>query len=93
MLLLIREEHNECEENSLFPLFRQLNSTGRAVFKENVRLHEALAYHLKESEELQKIKKQLEEDKALLLQEKVPGLVSNFISGSPRKKPLKSKPG
>ncbi|XP_019374386.1 PREDICTED: basal body-orientation factor 1 isoform X1 [Gavialis gangeticus] len=48
----------------------QLNSTGRAVFKENVRLHEALAYHLKESEELQKIKKQLEEDKALLLQEK-----------------------
>ncbi|XP_025057014.1 basal body-orientation factor 1 isoform X2 [Alligator sinensis] len=48
----------------------QLNSTGRAVFKENVRLHEALAYHLKESEELQKIKEQLEKDKALLLQEK-----------------------
>uniref|UniRef100_A0A8C8SM15 Basal body-orientation factor 1 n=1 Tax=Pelusios castaneus TaxID=367368 RepID=A0A8C8SM15_9SAUR len=48
----------------------QLDSTGRAVFKENVRLQEALAYHLKEAEELQKIKKRLEEDKALLLQEK-----------------------
>ncbi|XP_074812004.1 basal body-orientation factor 1 isoform X3 [Natator depressus] len=48
----------------------QLDSTGRAVFKENVRLQEALAYHLKEAEELKKIKKQLEEDKAFLLQEK-----------------------
>uniref|UniRef100_A0A8C4VP18 Basal body-orientation factor 1 n=1 Tax=Gopherus evgoodei TaxID=1825980 RepID=A0A8C4VP18_9SAUR len=48
----------------------QLDSTGRAVFKENVRLQEALAYHLKETEELKKIKQQLEEDKAFLLQEK-----------------------
>ncbi|XP_042714444.2 basal body-orientation factor 1 isoform X2 [Chrysemys picta bellii] len=48
----------------------QLDSTGRAVFKENVRLQEALAYHLKETEELKKIKKQLEEDRAFLLQEK-----------------------
>ncbi|XP_074959564.1 basal body-orientation factor 1 isoform X1 [Phalacrocorax aristotelis] len=48
----------------------QLNSTGREVFKENVRLHCAFAYQLKETMELQKIKQKLEEDKTLLLQEK-----------------------
>ncbi|XP_010225569.1 PREDICTED: basal body-orientation factor 1 [Tinamus guttatus] len=48
----------------------QLNSTGREVFKENVRLHDAFSCHLKEAAELQKIKKKLEEDKTLLLQEK-----------------------
>ncbi|NXC77549.1 BBOF1 factor, partial [Anhinga anhinga] len=48
----------------------QLKSTGREVFKENVRLHCAFAYQLKETMELQKIKQKLEEDKALLLQEK-----------------------
>uniref|UniRef100_A0A8D0HKL0 Basal body-orientation factor 1 n=1 Tax=Sphenodon punctatus TaxID=8508 RepID=A0A8D0HKL0_SPHPU len=48
----------------------QLDSAGRAVFKENVRLHEALIYHMKEAEELQKNKQQLEEEKILLLQEK-----------------------
>uniref|UniRef100_A0A8C0JE25 Basal body-orientation factor 1 n=1 Tax=Chelonoidis abingdonii TaxID=106734 RepID=A0A8C0JE25_CHEAB len=53
-----------------FAFSRQLDSTGRAVFKENVRLQEALAYHLKETEELKKVKQQLEEDKAFLLQEK-----------------------
>ncbi|NXW04035.1 BBOF1 factor, partial [Fregetta grallaria] len=48
----------------------QLNNTGREVFKENVRLHSAFAYQLKETMELQKIKQKLEEDKTLLLKEK-----------------------
>ncbi|XP_067152880.1 basal body-orientation factor 1 [Apteryx mantelli] len=48
----------------------QLNSTGREVFKENVRLHDAFTCHLKEATELQKIKQKLEGDKTLLLQEK-----------------------
>ncbi|KFQ58064.1 Coiled-coil domain-containing protein 176, partial [Pelecanus crispus] len=48
----------------------QLNSTGREVFKENVRLHGAFAYQLKETMVLQKINHKLEEDKTLLLQEK-----------------------
>ncbi|KAM9291449.1 basal body-orientation factor 1 [Morus bassanus] len=48
----------------------QLNSTGRELFKENVRLHCAFAYQLKETMELQKIKQKLEKDKTLLLQEK-----------------------
>lgn len=65
-----------------FAFSRQLDSTGRAVFKENVRLQEALAYHLKEAEELKKIKKQLEEDKAFLLQKKVPALISILFHSS-----------
>ncbi|XP_021256967.1 basal body-orientation factor 1 [Numida meleagris] len=48
----------------------QLNSTERQVFKENIRLHGASSYHLKEAMELQKMKQKLEEDKTLLLQEK-----------------------
>ncbi|KAM6069630.1 LOW QUALITY PROTEIN: basal body-orientation factor 1 [Theristicus caerulescens] len=48
----------------------QLNSMGREVFKENVCLHGAFAYQLKETRELQKIKQKLEADKTLLLQEK-----------------------
>ncbi|NXI72452.1 BBOF1 factor, partial [Anseranas semipalmata] len=48
----------------------QLNSTGREVFKENIRLHGAFTSHLKEAKELQKMKQKLEEDKTLLLQEK-----------------------
>ncbi|XP_062432168.1 basal body-orientation factor 1 [Rhea pennata] len=48
----------------------QLNSTGREVFKENIRLHDAFTCHLKEATELQKVKQKLEEDKTLLLQEK-----------------------
>ncbi|NXH67513.1 BBOF1 factor, partial [Hydrobates tethys] len=47
-----------------------LNSAGREVFKENVRLQGAFAYQLKEIMELQKIKQKLEEDKTLLLREK-----------------------
>ncbi|XP_053119894.1 basal body-orientation factor 1 isoform X2 [Hemicordylus capensis] len=48
----------------------QLDNTGRSVFTENVRLHEALGYHMKEIEELQKLKQKLEEDNAFLSQEK-----------------------
>ncbi|XP_035395146.1 basal body-orientation factor 1 [Cygnus atratus] len=48
----------------------QLNSTGRQVFKENIRLHGAFSYNLKENMELQKTKQKLEEDKTLLLLEK-----------------------
>ncbi|XP_075007698.1 basal body-orientation factor 1 [Calonectris borealis] len=48
----------------------QLNSTGREVFKENVCLHSAFAYQLRETMELQKIKQKLEEGKTLLLKEK-----------------------
>ncbi|NXK08877.1 BBOF1 factor, partial [Herpetotheres cachinnans] len=51
-------------------LLWQLNSTGREMFKENVRLHDAFAYQLKDTMELQKIKQKLEEDKTLLLQGK-----------------------
>uniref|UniRef100_A0A663DWR7 Basal body orientation factor 1 n=1 Tax=Aquila chrysaetos chrysaetos TaxID=223781 RepID=A0A663DWR7_AQUCH len=53
-----------------FPWSRQLNSTGRDVFKESVCLHGAFAYQLKETMELKKIKQKLEEDKTVLLQEK-----------------------
>ncbi|NWQ76338.1 BBOF1 factor, partial [Columbina picui] len=53
-----------------FPLYRQLNSPGRDVFKDNVGLRGAFAYQLKETMELQKINQKLEEDKTLLLQEK-----------------------
>ncbi|NXX48239.1 BBOF1 factor, partial [Tricholaema leucomelas] len=48
----------------------QLNSTGGEMFKENIRFRDAFAYKLKETMELQKIKQKLEEDRALLLQEK-----------------------
>ncbi|NXK54397.1 BBOF1 factor, partial [Chauna torquata] len=48
----------------------QLNSTGREVFKENIRLRGASAYYLKEAMELQKMKQKLEKDRTLLLQEK-----------------------
>uniref|UniRef100_A0A8B9UBF0 Basal body-orientation factor 1 n=1 Tax=Anas zonorhyncha TaxID=75864 RepID=A0A8B9UBF0_9AVES len=53
-----------------FPLSRQLNSMGREVFKENIRLQGAFSDNLKEKMELQKTKLKLEEDKTLLLLEK-----------------------
>ncbi|XP_028931174.1 basal body-orientation factor 1 isoform X1 [Ornithorhynchus anatinus] len=46
----------------------QLDTTGRSVFKENVRLQKALKYHIKEAQELQKNSKKLEENHASLLQ-------------------------
>lgn len=66
-----------------FPRSRQLNSTGREVFKENVCLHGAFAYQLKETMELQKIKQKLEEDKTVLLQEKVSALVLILFHSPP----------
>ncbi|XP_044292883.1 basal body-orientation factor 1 isoform X2 [Varanus komodoensis] len=48
----------------------QLDNAGKTVFTENIHLHEALGYHMKETEELQKIRQKLEEDNAFLLQDK-----------------------
>ncbi|KAM5244654.1 basal body-orientation factor 1 isoform 3-T3 [Hipposideros larvatus] len=48
----------------------QLNNAGRAVFKENVYLQKALAYHLKEADVLQKNSKKLQETQTLLLHQK-----------------------
>ncbi|XP_043839927.1 basal body-orientation factor 1 isoform X2 [Dromiciops gliroides] len=48
----------------------QLNNAGRAVFKENVHLQKALAFHVKEANELQVNSKKLQEDQTLLLQQK-----------------------
>ncbi|XP_014386664.1 PREDICTED: basal body-orientation factor 1 isoform X3 [Myotis brandtii] len=48
----------------------QLNSAGRAVFKENVSLQKALDYHLKEADALQKQSAKLLESKTSLLYQK-----------------------
>ncbi|XP_045252663.2 basal body-orientation factor 1 isoform X5 [Macaca fascicularis] len=48
----------------------QLNDAGRNVFKENVYLQKALAYHLKEAGALQKNSQKLQESHALLLHQK-----------------------
>ncbi|XP_007985439.2 basal body-orientation factor 1 isoform X1 [Chlorocebus sabaeus] len=48
----------------------QLNDAGRNVFKENVYLQKALAYHLKEADALQKNSQKLQESHALLLHQK-----------------------
>uniref|UniRef100_A0A669Q7C5 Basal body-orientation factor 1 n=1 Tax=Phasianus colchicus TaxID=9054 RepID=A0A669Q7C5_PHACC len=57
-------------ERRFLPLVILLNGIERQVFKENIHLHGASSYHLKEATELQKMKQKLEEDKILLLQEK-----------------------
>ncbi|XP_054096146.1 basal body-orientation factor 1 isoform X2 [Callithrix jacchus] len=48
----------------------QLNDAGRNVFKENVYLQKALAYHLKEADALQKNSQKLQESHTLLLHQK-----------------------
>ncbi|XP_074249088.1 basal body-orientation factor 1 isoform X1 [Saimiri boliviensis] len=48
----------------------QLNDAGRNVFKENVYLQKALAYHLKEADTLQKNSQKLQESHTLLLHQK-----------------------
>ncbi|XP_021565268.1 basal body-orientation factor 1 [Carlito syrichta] len=48
----------------------QLNNAGRNVFKENVYLQKALAYHLKEADALQKNSQKLQENHTLLLHQK-----------------------
>ncbi|XP_015281852.1 PREDICTED: basal body-orientation factor 1 [Gekko japonicus] len=62
IIMLAERAHHEA--------LTKLDNAGRAVFAENVRLHEALSYHMKETEELQKSKQKLEENNAFLLQEK-----------------------
>ncbi|XP_037688238.1 basal body-orientation factor 1 [Choloepus didactylus] len=48
----------------------QLNNAGRNVFKENVYLQKALAYHLKEADNLQKNSQKLQETQTFLLHQK-----------------------
>ncbi|XP_036094451.1 basal body-orientation factor 1 isoform X2 [Rousettus aegyptiacus] len=48
----------------------QLNTAGRAVFKENVYLQKALAYHLQEADALQKNSEKLQETQTFLLHQK-----------------------
>ncbi|XP_013362581.1 PREDICTED: basal body-orientation factor 1 isoform X4 [Chinchilla lanigera] len=48
----------------------QLNAVGRNVFKENVYLQKALAYHLKEADALQKTSQNLKDSHASLLHQK-----------------------
>ncbi|XP_058285310.1 basal body-orientation factor 1 isoform X1 [Hylobates moloch] len=48
----------------------QLNDAGRNVFKENVYLQKALAYHLKETDALQKNSQKLQESHTSLLNQK-----------------------
>ncbi|XP_010023242.1 PREDICTED: basal body-orientation factor 1, partial [Nestor notabilis] len=66
----------------------QLPSTEREVFKEDVCLHNAFAYQLKGTVELEKIKQKLEEDKSLLLQKKetTEGLIQKTILQVSRQK-------
>lgn len=54
---------------------RQLDNVSRSVFKENVRLNEALGYHLKEVDELKRSNKALTEENASLLLDKVQSLL------------------
>ncbi|XP_056410492.1 basal body-orientation factor 1 [Hyla sarda] len=62
VMMLAEEAHTEA--------VMQLGDVGRSVFKENVRLKEAISYHVKESRELQNTVLQLQEEKRRLLQEK-----------------------
>ncbi|XP_055394591.1 basal body-orientation factor 1 isoform X1 [Bubalus kerabau] len=48
----------------------QLNHAGRSVFKENIYLQKALAYHLKEADALQKNSQKLQETQTFLSQQK-----------------------
>lgn len=52
-------------------LFRQLDDASCSVYMENVRLNEALKYHTKESEDLQKLANSLAQENAGLASEKV----------------------
>lgn len=52
-------------------LFRQLDDASRSVFKENVRLNEALKYHIKEAEDLQILTNSMAKENASLELDKV----------------------
>lgn len=72
----------------LFPLLqlsRQLDGTRRSVFKENVRLNEALKYHIKEAQQLQKLSASLGKEKTALALDKVclkDGTANRGVTGS-----------
>lgn len=57
----------------IFPciVLRQLDDASRSVFKENVRLNEALKHHMKETEDLQKLTASLAKRNASLTLDKV----------------------
>uniref|UniRef100_A0A8C4SZA7 Basal body-orientation factor 1 n=1 Tax=Erpetoichthys calabaricus TaxID=27687 RepID=A0A8C4SZA7_ERPCA len=63
--------HTKQQDVSCFLLHRQLDDTTRSVFKENVRLNEALRYHMKEAEDMKKMTVTLVEENKFLLQDKV----------------------
>lgn len=52
-------------------VYRQLDDASRSVFKENVRLNEALKYHMKETEDLQKLTASLAKKNTSLTLDKV----------------------
>ncbi|XP_018431149.1 PREDICTED: basal body-orientation factor 1, partial [Nanorana parkeri] len=62
IVMLAEKAHNEA--------IVQLDDAGRSIFKENVRLKEAISYHVREAYSLQKAITQLKEEKERLLQEK-----------------------
>ncbi|KAM5129708.1 basal body-orientation factor 1 [Mantella aurantiaca] len=62
IVMLAEKAHNEA--------VMQLDDAGRSVFKENVRLKEAISYHVGEARSLKKAVTQLKEEKEYLLQEK-----------------------
>ncbi|XP_045304118.1 basal body-orientation factor 1 isoform X1 [Leopardus geoffroyi] len=62
IIMLAERAHHEA--------IAQLNHAGRAVFKENVYLQKALAYHLKEADALQKNSQKLQETQTFLLHQK-----------------------
>lgn len=69
----------------IFKLSRQLDGTRRSVFKENVRLSEALKYHIKEAQQLQKLTTSLEKEKTSLALDKVcrkDGTANRGVTGS-----------
>ncbi|XP_077997345.1 basal body-orientation factor 1-like [Glandiceps talaboti] len=54
----------ELAERAHTEAIANLDETTRSVYKENVRLNEALTYHMKESDEMKKAKEALEEELA-----------------------------
>ncbi|KAM4662868.1 basal body-orientation factor 1 isoform 1-T1 [Discoglossus pictus] len=80
IIMLAERAHNEA--------VMKLDKAGRSVFKENVRLKEALSYHMNEVEEIKKANEQLMNEKVQLLQEKETNelLVQGKIDESVQKK-------
>lgn len=52
-------------------ILRQLDEASRSVFRENVRLNEALKHHMKETEDLKKLTASLAKKNACLTLDKV----------------------